>query len=81
MGEDPQVNTDKNRARRKLRRAHQSILDAQAAEVEAVAEAREAGATWVEIGEDVGMAGPNAHRKYAPLLEANRSGPAHPDQT
>lgn len=40
---------------------------------EAVAEARQAGATWTEVGTAVKMLRPNAQRKYGPLLEEERT--------
>ncbi|MGW4467486.1 hypothetical protein [Micromonospora sp. NPDC004704] len=59
---------DTTAARQALADAHAARLAAEAAELVAVAQARAAGVTWDEIGEATGMAGSNAHRKYAKLL-------------
>lgn len=73
---------DKAAARQALNRAHLRLMAAELAEVEAVAQARQAGATWAEIGEDVGgMAGPNAHRKYAKQLQETRVVEVKDDQS
>ncbi len=58
-------------ARTRLRAAHQARLAAEAAEASAVAAARGAGVTWVQIGDDTRQAGPNAHRKWANRLTPN----------
>lgn len=55
---------------------HQAVLDAQLAEVMAIAAARAAGVTWQAIADEVGMAQPNAVVKYRPLVEAGREGAA-----
>ncbi len=60
-------------ALRALRQAHQTRLAADRAEVEAVAHARQAGASWTEIAAEVGQQRQNAERKYKPLLDERRT--------
>lgn len=51
-----------------VRHARQRETDAEAAEVQAVADARNAGAHWEAIAEVLEMKQPNAVAKYRPLL-------------
>ncbi|WP_344890327.1 hypothetical protein [Actinomadura meridiana] len=55
-----------------VRHAHKKRLDAEAAVVQAVADARNAGVTWGEIARELEMQQPNAVRKFRPLLEERR---------
>lgn len=48
---------------------HAARLAFELAELAAIAAAVQARVTWAEIGDVLGMAGPNAHRKYSKLLE------------
>lgn len=56
-----------------VRHARRKEVDADAAEVQAVADARNAGATWDDIAEVLGMQQPNAVAKYRPLLVEERT--------
>ncbi|MDG4796394.1 hypothetical protein [Micromonospora sp. WMMD1082] len=52
-----------------LRDATAAIGNATLTQARAVAQARQLGATWDEIGECVHMAGPNAYRAFKPYLK------------
>ncbi|KAA9379693.1 hypothetical protein F5972_08560 [Microbispora cellulosiformans] len=74
-GDDGLQAVRRERALAGVAAARRRITEAEKAEVRAVAVARQAGATWDEVAQRLGIKQPNAVRKYrAPVLELLRRG-------
>lgn len=64
----PPTHNDGESALHTIRAIQGQRTDLEQRRLHAVADAITAGATWQQIGDALGTAGPNAHAKYNPLL-------------
>jgi hypothetical protein len=68
------------RWKRRLRRALADVRAYDAALTEAIAQARADGATWQELGEELGTTAQAAHARFAKKITTAQDGDPEPDE-